>query len=303
MKRYKDIPGDAGSDILGQVAAHMARLQARLETVDQVLVVMSGKGGVGKSALTANLAAAFARQGSRVGVLDGDLNGPCVARMVGAGEGRPKLGAAAAQPAVGALGIKVMSMHLLLSDASTPVVWKAPTQDDAQVWRGTLEVNVLRQLLTDTEWGDLDLLLVDLPPGPERLPSIAALLPSSSGALAITIPSPSSHMVVAKSLALAGELGSVPVIGLLENMAPAPCPHCGHSITFFPSGQSSESLAADLSVPFLGRIPFDPRIPSTLDRGIPFVTEHPDTPAAKAIDEIAELLRHRLGLATTGGEA
>jgi ATP-binding protein involved in chromosome partitioning len=301
MKSYKDIPGDAGSDILGQVQEHVARLQARLETVDQVLVVMSGKGGVGKSALTANLAAAFARQGCRVGVLDGDINGPCVARMVGVGEGRPKLGATAAQPAVGALGIKVMSMHLLLSEAHTPVVWKAHTQDDAQVWRGTLEVNVLRQLLADTEWGELDLLLVDLPPGPERLPSIAGLLPPSSQALAITIPSPSSHMVVAKSVALASELVTVPIVGLLENMAPSQCPHCGHLITLFPSDHDSESLAADLSVPFLGRIPFDPRIPSTLDRGIPFVMEYPDTPAARAIDECAELLKHRLGVTTSGG--
>ncbi len=301
MKKYKDVPGDAGSDILGQVQEQMARLLARLETVDQVLVVMSGKGGVGKSAMTANLAAALARQGSRVGVLDGDLNGPCVARMVGTGDERPKLGATAAQPAVGALGIKVMSMHLLLSEAHTPVVWKAPTQDDAQVWRGTLEVNVLRQLLADTEWGELDLLLVDLPPGPERLPSIAGLLPPSSGALVITIPSPSSHMVVAKSVTLASELATVPTTGLLENMAPSPCPHCGHMMTLFPPERDTESLAAELKVPFLGRIPFDPRIPSTLDRGIPFVVEYPDTPAARAIEECAGLLQHRLGVATTGG--
>ncbi len=300
MKKYKDILGDAGSDMLGQVAEHGARLRARLEAVDQVLVVMSGKGGVGKSALTANLAAALTRQGSRVGVLDGDINGPCVARMLGAGERRPNLGATGVRPGVGALGIKVMSMHLLLSDAYTPVVWKAPTQDDAQVWRGALEVNVLRQLLADTEWGELDLLLIDLPPGPERLPSIAGLLPSSGAALAITIPSPASHFVVAKSLALASEMAAVPIVGLLENMAPSPCPHCGHLVTLFPPDRDSESLAADLKVPFLGRIPFDPRIPSTLDQGIPFVIEYHDSPAARAIDECAELLRHRLGASSKG---
>ncbi|MFQ5880398.1 MAG: P-loop NTPase [Dehalococcoidia bacterium] len=296
MKRYRDISGDAGSNILGQVAEHMARLQARLETIGQVLVVMSGKGGVGKSALTANLATALARRGNRVGVLDGDINGPCVARMVGAGEGHPKLGAAGVQPAVGALGVKVMSMHLLLSGVHTPVVWKAPTQDDAQIWRGALEANVLRQFLADTEWGELDLLLLDLPPGAERLPSIAGLLPPSSGALAITIPSPSSHLVVAKSVALVRDLLTVPIVGLLENMAPSPCPHCGQLITLFPPDHDSERLAADLNVPLLGRIPFDPRIPSTLDRGIPFVIEYPGSPAARAIDECAELLQHRLGV-------
>ncbi len=279
----------------------MARLQARLETVDKVLVVMSGKGGVGKSALTANLAAALARRGSRVGVLDGDINGPCVARMVGAGEERPRLEASGVQPGVGALGIKVMSMHLLLSEASTPVVWEASTQDDAQIWRGALEVNVLRQLLADTEWGELDLLLVDLPPGPERLPSIAGLLPPSSGALVITIPSPASQLVVAKSVTLASEVATVPIVGILENMAPSPCPHCGHMMTLFPPERDTESLAAELKVPFLGRIPFDPRIPLTLDRGIPFVVEYPDAPAAKAIDECAELLQHRLGVASPGG--
>ncbi len=284
MKRYRDIAGDGGSDIVGQVEAQQARLTARLKDVRATIAVVSGKGGVGKSSVTANLAGAFALAGARVGVLDADLNGPTMATMLGVRGRTLVVTDAGVEPPAGALGIRVMSMDLLLADDATPLTWEAPTQAEAHTWRGAMEANAVREFLADTGWGPLDVLLIDLPPGTDRLATIAGLVPGLSGAVVVTIPSEVSRLVVRRSLTVARQVGT-PVLGLVENMAGV-----------FP-GPGGETLAREADVPFLGRVPFDPALAAAADRGEPYVAAAPEAPAARALTAIATALRATLAAA------
>lgn len=281
MKHYRDIAGDGGSNILGQVAAQQARLGARLREVRAILAIVSGKGGVGKSSITANLAGAFALAGARVGVLDADLNGPSMATMLGVRGRTLAVSAAGVEPPSGALGIGVMSMDLLLAGDATPLTWDAPSQAEAYTWRGTMEANALREFLADTAWGALDLLLIDLPPGTDRLATITGLLPALAGTVIVTIPSDVSGLIVRKSITVA-RAAPAPVLGVIENMAGA-----------FP-GPGAEGLAHDSGVPFLGRVPFDPALAAAADRGTPYVAAAPEAPAARALTAIADHLREVL---------
>ncbi len=290
MKSYHDIPTDGGSDIVGQVTEQASRVQARLAAVRRVVAVMSGKGGVGKSSVTVNLAAALATDGAAVGLLDADLNGPSLAKMTGVRGHALRIGEDGVQPAVAPLGLKVMSMDLFLPDDQAPVLWDAPTQRDAFTWRGMMEMGVLRELLADTAWGTLDLLLVDLPPGTDKLPNLVDLLPRLDGTLVVTIPSGVSQFVVGKSITMAREILGTPVIGLVENMATYVCPHCGEEEALFPAGEV-EALAEAHGVPYLGGLPFDPRLARAADAGTLFVQQHPDTPAARAFHRLAAQVR------------
>lgn len=292
MKKYKDILGDGGSNIVGQVEEQQSRLKARLSRVRHTVAVVSGKGGVGKSAMTANLAVAFARQGYAVGVLDADLNGPSLAKMLGVRGQQLQVTEAGVAPAVTGEGLRVMSMDFLLPSDASPLIWDAPTQAEAHTWRGSMEASALRQFLTDTDWGTLDLLLLDLPPGTDRLPTVAGILPGLSGALIVTIPSEVSHLVVKKSVTAARE-AKVPILGLVENMAGYVCARCGSVGDLF-RGPGGEALAAELAIPFLGAVPFDPRLAHAGDRGVPFVAAESDSPAARSLLEIAERLRASL---------
>lgn len=292
MKKYRDIVGDGGSNIIGQVEEQQSRLKARLSRVRHTVAVVSGKGGVGKSAMTANLAVAFARQGYAVGVLDADLNGPSLAKMLGVRGQQLQVTEAGVAPAVTGEGLRVMSMDFLLPSDASPLIWDAPTQAEAHTWRGSMEASALRQFLTDTDWGTLDLLLLDLPPGTDRLPTVAGILPGLSGALIVTIPSEVSHLVVKKSVTAARE-AKVPILGLVENMAGYVCARCGSVGDLF-RGPGGEALAAELAIPFLGAVPFDPRLAHAGDRGVPFVAAESDSPAARSLLEIAERLRASL---------
>jgi ATP-binding protein involved in chromosome partitioning len=281
VKRYRDIAGDGGSNIVGQVEAQQARLVARLTDVRAIVAVVSGKGGVGKSSLTANLAGAFALTGVRVGVLDADLNGPTMAKMLGVRGRTLVVGPDGVEPPAGALGIRVMSMDLLLADDATPLTWDAPSQAEAHTWRGTMEANALREFLADTRWGALDVLLVDLPPGTDRLATIAGLVPSLAGAVVVTIASDVSRLIVRKSITVAQQAKAA-VLGVVENMA-----------GMFP-GPGGETLAHEAGVPFLGRVPFDPALAAAADRGEPYVAVAPDAPAARALTAITGRLRDAL---------
>jgi ATP-binding protein involved in chromosome partitioning len=179
-------------------------------------------------------------------------------------------------------------MDLLLSGDDTPVVWEAPTQAEAHTWRGTMEGTALREFLTDTAWGPLDLLLIDLPPGSDRLPTLLDLLPGLTGAVVVTIPSEVSHLVVRRAMTLARERGAR-LLGLIENMAGYVCPTCGAVGPLF-DGPGGEATAARHGLPFLGRVPFDPRLATAADRGRPFVLEHRETPAGRALDALAGTL-------------
>jgi ATP-binding protein involved in chromosome partitioning len=277
-KRYGDIAGDGGSDIVGQVQAQQARLRRRLASVRAIVAVLSGKGGVGKSSVTANLAACFALDGLRVGVLDADLNGPTMAKMLGVRGSKLIVREGAVEPPRNAIGIKVMSMDLLLPSDAAPLTWDAPTQDEAHTWRGTMEANALREFLADTDWGELDLLLLDLPPGTDRLATVTSLVPALAGTVVVTIPSDVSQLVVRKSLTLASQ-GRAPLLGLVENMA-----------GLFP-GRDVEALAREAGAPFLGRIPFDAELARAGDAGEAFVAVAPEREAARAFRAVAAALR------------
>ena len=299
MKTYADIVGDGGSNVLAQVQQQAARLQERLHSVRSLIAIVSGKGGVGKSTVTVNLAAALAMQGRRVGVLDADINGPSIAKMLGVRGYTPQLTSDGVMPATGPLEMRVMSMDLFLPDDATPVLWKAPTQHEAFVWRSTMEMTVLRELLTDTRWGELDYLLLDLPPGTDRLPNVVGLLPFLAGALLVTIPSQVSQLIVQKSLTIAKEILPGRVMGLVDNMQGYVCPHCHTLGALFPEANSVATATA-LQVPYLQGIPFDPRLASAADRGRPFVLEHADTLAGQAFLALATTLQQFLGRDTTG---
>jgi ATP-binding protein involved in chromosome partitioning len=293
MKRYRDIAGDGGSDIVGQLEAREARLRARMAGIRRKVAVVSGKGGVGKSSVTANLAAALGGQGHAVGVLDADLNGPSIAKMLGVRGRTLRLTDTGVVPALAETGVRVLSIDLLLPSDETPVTWDAPTQDEAYTWRGTMEANAIREFLTDTEWGALDVLLVDLPPGADRLPTLAGLLPDLAGAVVVTIPSEVSHLVVKKSITLARSTGTR-VLGLVENMAGYVCAQCGSLGALF-AGPGGEHTATQCGIPFLGRVPFDPRLAAAADQGRAFVLEHAESPAGRALREIAGRLVAGIG--------
>jgi len=290
MKTYHDIPSDGGSNIVAQVTDQAHRLRERLAAVRHVVAVMSGKGGVGKSSVTVNLAAALALAEQRVGILDADINGPSIAKMTGV-QGHPlHAGTTGLQPAVNALGLKVMSIDLFLPHDDTPVLWDAPTQKDAYTWRGMMEMGALRELVGDTEWGALDVLLIDLPPGTDKLPNVIDVLPQVSGTIIVSLPSGVSQFVVAKSIKMAQDVLQTPIIGLVENMSAYVCAHCGEQEPLFPAGRV-EALAAEYGVPFLGGIPFDPRLAAAADAGVAFMQDHRATPAALAIQRLAEQVR------------
>jgi ATP-binding protein involved in chromosome partitioning len=281
VKRYRDIAGDGGSDVAGQVGAQLARLRRRLEPIRFIVAVVSGKGGVGKSTITGGLACAFALDGWRVAVLDADLNGPSMAKILGARGARLQVGAGEVEPPAGVLGIRVMSMDLLLPSDAAPLVWDAPTQAEAHTWRGTMEANALREFLADTAWGALDALVLDLPPGTDRLATVVSLVPGLSGTVLVTIPSDLSQLIVRKSITVARGAGA-PVLGLVENMS-----------GLFP-GPDPETLAREGAIPFLGAIPFDRALAHSADQGEPYLQTHPDTPAALALREIAARIRNTL---------
>ncbi len=268
------------------------RLKLKMSRIKRKIAVISGKGGVGKSTVTVNLAMAFAMHGyaNRVGILDADITGPCVPKMLGLHGQRLPASPVGIFPALGPLGIKVVSMDFLLPSEESPVIW-----------RGPLKMRAISQFLSDIVWGELDFLLIDLPPGTGDEPlSIMQLIPEMDGVVIVTIASEVSQIVVKKAVTFSRKLG-IPVIGVIENMSGFVCPKCGAEIDIFKVG-GGKKIAEDLSVPFLGRIPIDPEICRDSDNGMPFITEHVNSPATKAFMEIVEkierFLEHKERLAS-----
>jgi len=277
MKEMKDVSetnkrGDKGK--LGFLEDE--KLKSRLNKINHKIAVISGKGGVGKTVVTVNLAASFAMYGYdwRVGILDADIHGPSVPKMLGLSGHRLEAGPPGIFPVTGPLGIKVVSMDFLL-----------PTEDSPVIWRGPLKMAAIRQFLSDIVWGPLDFLFIDLPPGTGDEPlSVIQLIPDMDGVVIVTIPSEVSQLVVKKAVTFAKQL-KVPVIGIIENMSGFICPKCGAEIDIFSKGGGKE-VAEKLNVPFLGSVPIDPRICEDSDKGVPFVVENADSPAAKAFKAI-----------------
>lgn len=243
IRTYHELTEADRSDLGAQVGAQRRRVAERLAPVQRIVAVMSGKGGVGKSFVTARLARALARAGRRVGALDADLNGPTLARLLEAA-GPLAVGAGVVEPVAGADGVRCVSMAHLLEDGK-PLAFKGP-EHDAFIWRGALEAAALRELLGDVAWGALDMLLVDLPPGVARLHELLDLLPAPPDVLTVTIPTVESADAVRRTLHAARERGAR-LLGVIENMTGPQFP-----------GDAGETLAREFTIPLLARVPFHP---------------------------------------------
>jgi ATP-binding protein involved in chromosome partitioning len=252
FRTYHEVAGPDRSALAGQVDAQRARVRERMRGVDRVVAVVSGKGGVGKSWITAALARRFARLGA-VGVLDADLESPTVARLLGA-RGPLRADERAVHPAIARDGIAVVSTDLLL-DEGAPLRWAGP-EADRFVWRGALEAGALREMLGDVAWGRLSLLLADLPPDAGRLEDLAELVPTLAGAIVVTIPSEESRRSVERAMHRAERLG-VRLLGVVENMSGYGCAACGDVGPLF-EGDAGAWLASRFGVPLLARVPFIP---------------------------------------------
>jgi ATP-binding protein involved in chromosome partitioning len=251
------------------------KLKERMGKIKHKIAIISGKGGVGKSTVTVNLAAAFAKGGFRVGVLDADIHGPSVPKLLGVEGKTVKTTAIGVLPVTGPLGIEVMSIDFFLPE-------QAPT-----IWRGPLKMRAIRQFLVDIVWGELDFLFIDLPPGTGDEPlSIAQLLPELDGVVIVTMPTGLSSSVVKKAITFAERL-NMPIIGVVENMSGFVCPHCGKKTEIFGSG-GGEKMSQEAEVLFLGSIPIDPKVGADSDKGQPFIIAHKDSAAAKAFMQIVE---------------
>ena len=286
MKTYDDLAGDGGSNIVDQVQALGVKLRSRLDRIKHKVALMSGKGGVGKSSLTANVAACLVDKGYSVGILDADLNGPSICHLLGVRNSQKLIiDENGVQPGTGIHGIKLMSMDMLLSSPDSPVMWTEET-DATAVWVSTMESTALRELVADTDWGDLDYLLIDMPPGSDRIDNIRGLIPELAGVVEITIPSMLSQHIVAKSITKNNKM-KVPILGLVENMAGYTCPHCEKEGPLF-EGQDVEELAKQKNIPYIGKIPFDTRIGRKTDSGSLFYMENKDSVTGKAIDSAVD---------------
>ncbi len=256
-----------------QLIQQQQMLSVRMGKIKHKVAVISGKGGVGKSTVTVNLAAAFAQKGYTVGILDADIHGPSVPRLLGLTGRQVKMGPPGVFPVPGPLGIRVISIDFFLPE-------EVPT-----IWRGPLKMGAIRQFLEDIVWGDLDLLFIDLPPGTGDEPlTIAQFLPEMDGVIVVTMPSQLSSTIVKKAITFALRL-KMPIIGVVENMSGFICPHCGVKTEIFRSG-GGRKMAEESGVAFLGSVPIDPEVGADADQGKPFAVAHPDSAAAKAFSEV-----------------
>jgi ATP-binding protein involved in chromosome partitioning len=293
VKGYFDITGDGGSDVLEQVAAQQQRIARGLADVRTLLAVGSGKGGVGKSTLTMQLACALRESGNAVTILDADLNGPSQARL-GAVQDRVLIpGEGGAPVPITQNGIGVVSMGSLVAEPRA-VEFDSVASGESHTWRAIAEFTFLRELLACMEWGTLDYLLVDLPPGAERIVQYAELLGPSALFLLVTVPSDLATGVVARSL---DALEKTPnrVLGYVENMDGYYCSDCGQVKPLFPARS-----ALKLGLECLGSVPFDPELAALCDRG-GSLSEMPALVSWQPVRRIAEEVCQRV--AATGSAA
>ena len=298
IRTYHQVESQTGDLLVQQIRGQRERLARRLTAVRNLIAIGSGKGGVGKSLVTANLAAALAEAGHRVGALDADLNGPSLARMLGASGGRLVDGAEGVAPVRARCGVRVMSMELLQNDSDAPLRWRAPS-GDGFVWQSSIETGTMREFLSDVAWGELDFLLMDLPPGTDKMTRLFDLLPDLRTMLLVTTPSEMSRRVVARAARLVREQG-VPEVGLVANMTEYVCPCCGHADPLFP-GEGVARLADATGLEVWARIPFDPRLGEASDRGIAVVASGDDSPSADAFRALARRLTEIEALQTERG--
>jgi Mrp family chromosome partitioning ATPase len=252
-----------------------------LKYVKYKIAILSGKGGVGKTAATVNVAAALKNAGQRVGVFDADLHGPSIPKMLGIKKEAKLNGGFWLDPVTTQSGIKALSVALFWPGDMTPVMW-----------RGQTKSRTIRQLLSAAKWGGLDFLLVDLPPGTGDEPiAILKSIPDLDGVIIVTTPQEVSTLVCSKAINASLSLGAK-VLGLIENMSSYTC-SCGDTVHLFGKDKGKQ-LAKMMEIPFLGSIPIDPLFSEAADSGVPVVNLHPNSLTAKAFVEIAHTLEHQL---------
>jgi len=295
MKRYHDIVGDGGSGILEQVAEQRARIADGLAGVRHLVAVGSGKGGVGKSTLTLHLAGALRARGLRIAILDADFNGPSQARMAGVQGALFVPGSHKVSLPRTTNGIAVFSMGSVIPE-SEALEFESAAQGESHTWRATREFALLGEILGSFEWGALDLLMFDLPPGAERTVQYADFLGPQTSFLLVTIPSEVARGVVARSVAA---LSKAPnrLLGYVENMSGYYCRDCDAIKPLFaspkPFDPAHPSASPGMGIPCLGTVPFDPELAQHCDRGFP-LAELPDTPVGRALDHVAQQLLESL---------
>jgi len=272
-----------GRDESEQEFVERQELERRLCRIQHKILVLSGKGGVGKSTVAANLAVSLARAGKKVGLLDVDVHGPSIPKLLGL-DGRQVAGTDEGMAPVKLDdNLTVMSVGFLVGDKNTPVIW-----------RGPMKYGVIRQFLKDVAWGELDYLVVDSPPGTGDEPlSVAQLIGSGAGAVIVTTPQDVAIADVRRCVSFCNRL-SLPIIGIVENMSGYVCPKCGERLNLFKTG-GGKALAEEMNVPFLGGIPIDPEIVTSGDTGEPFVDGCASAPGNAAFtDVVSQILAPEL---------
>ena len=292
MKSYHDIVGDGGSRILEQVAEQRSRIADGLAGVRHLVAVGSGKGGVGKSTLTLHLAGALRARGLRIAILDADFNGPSQARMAGVQGALFVPGSDKVALPRTRNGIGVFSMGSLIPE-SEALDFASAAQGESQTWRATREFTLLGEILRSFEWGTLDLLMFDLPPGAERTVQYADFLGPRTSFVLVTIPSEVARGVVARSVAALLK-GPNRLLGYIENMSGYYCRDCNDIKPLFGSREES-----GLGIPCLGTVPFDPELARHCDRGMP-LADLPETPVGQALEHAAQQLLDSLESTTSG---
>jgi ATP-binding protein involved in chromosome partitioning len=300
VKGYHDIAGDGGSRILEQVAEQQARIADGLAGVRHLVAVGSGKGGVGKSTLTLHLAGALRARGLRVAILDADFNGPSQARMAGVQGALFVPGSHKVALPRSKNGIAVFSMGSMIPE-SEALEFESTAHGESHTWRATREFALLGEILGSFEWGALDLLMFDLPPGAERTVQYADFLGPKTSFVLVTIPSEVSRGVVARSVAAllarrslggGGTKGPNRVLGYVENMSGYYCRDCNAIKPLFESPEPS-----GMEIPCLGAVPFDPELARHCDRGMP-LAELSNTPVGRALERVAQNLVDSLEIST-----
>lgn len=269
--RYIMVKTDAESS--AKPDQRQQQIQQKLALIKNKIVVMSGKGGVGKTTVATNLSISLALKGFKVGLLDVDIHGPNVPKMLGIEDQQLMVDAQGIIPVTAEPNLKVISMAYLIGEKDVPVIW-----------RGPLKMGAIQQFLGDVSWGELDYLVIDLPPGTGDEPlSIAQHIPGAN-AIIVTTPQEVALMDSRRSVNFAKQLG-MNVLGIVENMSGMNCPHCGETIDLFKLG-GGEKAASDFKLPFLGKVSIEPGIVLAGDLGKPFILEYPDSVSAKDFDTV-----------------
>ncbi len=264
------------------VPAIPTKVIENMKGVKHKIVVLSGKGGVGKTTIATNLAVSFAKRGVATGILDVDMYGPNVPKLLGLEGQHPSAVGEFIQPVQGPNGTKVMSMGLLLR-----------RNDDAIAWRGPIVAKAITQFLGNVMWGQLDILVVDMPPGTgDEILSILQMIPEITGVVIVTTPQEVAVLDAKRAIQLVSRMG-VPILGIIENMAVFVCPSCGESHKLYGDG-AADSAAKEYGIEHLGEMPLDPDVIRLSDRGSPFVNSEPKSESARTFESIFEEIAKKI---------